>query len=85
LYDRADLTSQPRGLGSLVTRVIAIACGIASAILAVYCVMLGYAAVTFEHDSLPGPAVLSMVAIGVGLGALLCGGVSHLLWRASRR
>jgi hypothetical protein len=47
--------------------------------------MLGYAAVTFEHDSLPGPAVLSMVAIGVGLGALLCGGVSHLLWRASRR
>ena len=47
--------------------------------------MLFYAAAAFEHDSLPGPAVLSMVAVGVGLAALLCGGLSHVLWRVSRR
>jgi hypothetical protein len=68
---------------SVVTRVIALVCAIASASLAVYCVML-YAATTFEHDSLPGPAVLSMVAVGVGLAAVLAGGLSHVLWRVSR-
>lgn len=70
---------------SVVTRVIAFVCAVASAALAVYCVMLVYAAMTFEHDSLPGPAVLFMVAVGVGLAALLCGGLSHVLWRASKR
>ena len=67
------------------TRVIALVCAIASATLAVYCVMLAYAATTFEHDSLPGPAVLSMVAVGVGLAAVLSGGLSHVLWRVSKR
>ena len=67
------------------TRVIALGCAIAAAVLTVYCVMLVYAAATFEHDSLPGPAVLSVVAVGVGLVALLCGGLSHLLWRVSKR
>jgi hypothetical protein len=52
--------TQKRGVLSVVTRVIALVCAIASAALAVYCVMLVYAATTFEHDSLPGPAVLSM-------------------------
>jgi hypothetical protein len=47
--------------------------------------MLVYAAATFVHDSLPGPAVLAMVAAGVGLGAILCGGLSRLLWKASQR
>lgn len=70
---------------SVVTRVIALVCAIASATLAVYCVTLVYAATTFEHDSLPGPAVLSMVAVGVGLAAVLCGGLSHVLWRVSKR
>jgi len=70
---------------SVVTRVFAVVCAVASAILAIYCVMLVYAAATFEHDSLPGPAVLSMVAIGVGLAAVLCGGLSHVLWRTSKR
>jgi hypothetical protein len=70
---------------SVVTRVIALVCAIASATLVVYCVTLVYAAATFEHDSLPGPAVLSMVAVGVGLAALLCGGLSHVLWRVSKR
>lgn len=64
---------------------IALVFAIASAALAVYCVMLVYAAATFEHDSLPGPAVLAMVAVGVGLGALLCGGLSHVLGMASNR
>jgi TRAP-type C4-dicarboxylate transport system permease small subunit len=79
------LISQKRGVLSVVTRVIALVCAIASAILGVYCVMLVYAATTFEHDSLPGPAVLSMVAVGVGLAALLAGGLSSVLWRASKR
>ena len=70
---------------SVVTRVIAVVCAIASAALAVYCAMLVYAATTFEHDSLPGPAVLSMVAVGVGLAAVLCGGLSHVLWRVGKR
>lgn len=69
----------------VVTRVIAIVCAIAAAALAVYCVILVYAAATFEHDSLPGPAVLAMVAVGVGLVAVLCGGLSRVLWRVSKR
>jgi hypothetical protein len=77
--------SQPRGVVSVVTRVLAFVCATASAALAVYCAMLVYAAATFEHDSLPGPAVLSLVAIGVGLAAVLCGGLSHVLCRVSRR
>lgn len=68
----------------VVTRVIALGCGIASATLAVYCLMLVYAAATFEHDSLPGPVVLAMVAVGVGLVAILCGGLSRVLWRVSK-
>ena len=69
----------------IVTRVMALVCAIASATLAIYCVVLVYAATTFEHDSLPGPAVLSMVAVGVGLAAVLCGGLSHVLCRVSKR
>lgn len=69
----------------MVTGVIALVCAIASAALAVYCVMLVYAAATFEHDSLPGPAVLGIVAVGVGLVAVLCGGLSRVLWRVSTR
>ena len=84
-YDWAALISQERGVLSAVTRVIAVVCAIASATLGVYCVVLVYAAATFEHDSLPGPAVLSMVAVGVGLGAVLTGGLSHVLWRVSKR
>ena len=47
--------------------------------------MLVYAAATFEHDSLPGPTVLSMVAVGVALAAVLCAGLSRVLWRKSTR
>lgn len=83
-YDCCTLTSR-RGALSVLTRVIAIGCAIASATLAVYCVMLVYAAATFEHDSLPGPAVLAMVAVGVGLVAVLCGGLSRVFWRLSKR
>lgn len=83
-YDGAALTGQRRVL-SVVTRVAAILCAIASATLAVYCVTLVYAAATFAHDSLPGPAVLSMVAVGVGLAAVLCGGLTLVLWRVSSR
>ena len=79
------MITQKRGALSVVTRVIALVCAIASAALAVYCAMLVYAAATFEHDSLPGPAVLAMVALGVGLAAVLCGGLSRVLWRVSKR
>jgi hypothetical protein len=79
------LTRQRRGVLSVLTRVIALVCAIACAALAVYCVVLVDAAATFEHDSLPGPTVLAMVAVGVGLLAVLCGGVSHVLWRVSKR
>jgi hypothetical protein len=82
-YDCAALTAQRRTVLSVVTRAIAVGCAMAAAGLAVYCAMLVYAAMTFEHDSLPGPAVLSMVAVGVGLAALLCGGLAHVLWRVS--
>jgi hypothetical protein len=79
------MTGQQRGVLSVVTRVAAIICAIVSATLAVYCVMLVYAAATFEHDSLPGPAVLAIVAVGVGLAAVLCGGLTLVLWRKSNR
>jgi hypothetical protein len=84
-YDCAGMIGQKRGVLSVVTRVIALVCAIASATLAVYCVMLVHAATTFEHESLPGPAVLSMVAVGVALAAVLSGGLSHVLWRVSKR
>jgi hypothetical protein len=84
-YDYAAVTGRQRGVISVVTRVIAIICAIASVTLTVYCVMLVYAAATFEHNSLPGPAVLFMVAVGVGLAAVLCGGLTHVLWRVSNR
>jgi hypothetical protein len=84
-YDCAAVISPKRGVLSVVTRVIAIVCAIAAATLGVYCVMLVYAAATFEHDSLPGPAVLYMVAVAVGLAAVLFGGLSHVLWRVSKR
>ena len=64
---------------------MALVCAIAAITLGVYCMMLVYGAMTFEHDSLPGPAVLSMVAVAVGLAAVLCGGLSHVLWRLSKR
>jgi hypothetical protein len=83
-YDGSILTSRRRTL-SVVARVIALGGAIVSAALAVYCVTLVYAAVTFEHDSLPGPAVLAMVAVGVGLIAVLCGGLSRVLWRVSNQ
>jgi TRAP-type C4-dicarboxylate transport system permease small subunit len=79
------LASRQRRALPIVARVIAIVCALAAAILAVYCVMLTYAAATFDADSLPGPAVLYMVAVGVGLVAVLCGGFSHVLWRMSKR
>lgn len=82
------MTADPgrqRGVLSVVARVVAFICAIASATLTVYCGMLVYAATTFEHDSLPGPAVLSIVAVGVGLAAILCAGLTHLLWRAGSR
>lgn len=78
------LTGPRRNALSVVTRVIAIGCAIAGALLAVYCGMLVYAAATFEHDSLPGPAVLSLMAVAVALLAMVCGGLSHVLWRRSR-
>jgi hypothetical protein len=71
----------PRGALSVVTRIIALGFALVSAALAVYCVMLVYAAATFEHDSLPGPVVLAIVAVAVGLVAILCGGLSRVLWR----
>lgn len=83
-YDYRTLASR-RGVLSVVVRVIALGCAIAAATLAVYCVVLVYAAATFEHDSLPGPTVLAMVAVGVGLTAVLCGGLSRVLWRVSQR
>lgn len=84
-YDYSALAIQQQGALTIVVRVIALLCALAAAILAVYCVTLIYAAATFEHDSLPGPAVLSMVAVGVGLVAALCGGLAHVLWRVSKR
>jgi hypothetical protein len=84
-YDCAAVIGPRRGVLSVVTRVLAIVCAIASATLGAYCVMLVYAAATFEHDSLPGPAVLYMVAVAVGLAAALFGGLSHLLWRVNKR
>lgn len=79
------MTDRLRSGLSVVTRVIAIISAIAAAALTVYCVLLVYSAATFEHGSLPGPAVLLIVAMGVGLAAVLCAGVAHLLWRWSGR
>jgi peptidoglycan/LPS O-acetylase OafA/YrhL len=84
-YTCAALTSPKRGWRFHLTRVIAVVCAIGAATLVVCCAVLGYAAATFEHDSLPGPGVLAMVAVGAGLAALLCGGLAHVLWRASKR
>lgn len=84
-YDDGLLTGHTRGVLFVVRRVIALVCAVAAATLAVYCITLVYAAATFEHDSLPGPVVLSMVAVVVGLAAVLCGGLSHVLWRVSKR
>lgn len=81
----SPVTGQARTVLSVVIRVIAVVCGVLAAILGVYCAGLVYAAVTFEHDSLPGPVVLSIVAVGVGLAAILFGGLSHVLLRVSRR
>ena len=81
----ATVITQKRGVLYAVTRVIAVVCAIASVTLAVYGGILIYAAIAFEHDSLPGPAVLSMVAIAVGLAAVLSGGLSQVLWRVSKR
>lgn len=64
---------------------LALVCAVASGALSVYSVLLVYAAITVEYDSLPGPAVLSMVAAGVALAALLCGGLAHVLWRVGKR
>lgn len=79
------ITADPghqRSVLSVVARVLATICAIATAALTAYCGVLVYAATTFEPGSLPGPAVLSMVAVGVGLAAILCAGLTHLLWRA---
>jgi hypothetical protein len=70
---------------SVVARVTAVGCAIVAAILVVYCAMLVYAAATFEHDSLPGPTVLYLVAAGVALAAMLFGGLAHVLWRVRNR
>lgn len=71
--------------GSVLARVAAVVCGLAGAVLGVWGVMLVYAGATFEGDSLPGPMVMYMVAVAVGLGALLSGGLSRILWRRSKR
>ena len=84
-YYCAAVTDRLRGGLSVVTRVAAIISASAAAALTVYCILLVYAAATFEHGSLPGPAVLSIVAVAVGLAAVLCAGVAHLLWRWSNR
>jgi hypothetical protein len=77
------LTDQRRSGLSIAIRVAAVVCAIGAAALPAYSAMLAYAGATFEHDSLPGPAVLFMVAAGVGLSALLAAGVSYVLWRMS--
>lgn len=84
-YDRAALNRRHGALVAGVTRSVAIICAIASAILAVYCGTLVYAAATFAHDSLPGPEVLSLVAVAVALAAMLCGGLAHVLWKVGKR
>lgn len=69
----------------LLARAGAVLFGVAAAILGVYAVVAVYAGVTFEGDSLPGPAVLYMVAVGVALGAMLCAGLAHVLWRKGKQ
>lgn len=68
------------GLPAIVRRVFAVGCAIVSAMLAVYSFTLAYAAATFAHDSLPGPAVLAMMAVAVALVGVVFGGVARALW-----
>lgn len=68
----------------LLSRAGAAICGAVAAILAVYAGILVYAGATFEGDGLPGPMVLYMVAVGLGLAALLCAGLAHVLWRRGK-
>lgn len=79
------MNARGNGTAALGARVASIVFALAAAVLAVYGVMLVYAAVTFEGDSLPGPVVLYMVAAGVGVGALLCAGLAHVLRRKGQR
>lgn len=73
------------GPATLGARVASIIFALAAAILGVYGAMLVYAAATFEGDGPPGSVVLYIVAAGVGLGALLCAGLAHVLWRWGNR
>lgn len=79
------MNAQGNGTTALTARMASIIFALAAAVLAAYGGMLVYAAATFEGDSLPGPVVLYMVAAGVGIGALLCAGLAHVLWRWARR
>lgn len=79
------MNARENGTAALSARVGSIIFALAAAVLAVYGGVLVYAAVTFEGDGLPGPVVLYMVAAGVGIGALLCAGLAHVLWRWARR
>ena len=69
----------------LLARAGAVVCALAAAILAVYAAVAVYAGATFDADSLPGAAVLYIVAVGVALAAALCAGLAHGLWRWGRR
>lgn len=66
-------------------RIVAVMCGVAAVVLGVYAVIGVYAGATFDEDSLPGPTVLYMVAVGVGLVALLCAGLAKILWEWANR
>jgi hypothetical protein len=71
---------------ALVGRAAAVILALAGGALTIYAGLLVYAGATFEGDSLPGPTVLYMVAVGVGLAALSCAGLARVLWRwAARR
>lgn len=73
------------GTAALGARVASIIFALAATILGVYGVVLVYAAATFEGEGPPGSVVLYIVAAGVGLGALLCAGLAHVLWRTGKR
>ncbi len=64
------LTREQRGVLSTISRVAAVVCAIASATLAVYCVVLVYAAATFSHDSSTWPRG----SVHGGHGGRTCGG-----------
>lgn len=83
-YDGVAMMGHGAGVLSAIARIAAILFAVVAATLVVYCGMLVYAAATFEHDSLPGPTVLYLVAAGVALAAMLCGGLSHVLWRVRK-